>query len=406
MHKSSQNELNRQQRFLRGNMTQHAPLHTVEKPIPFIDLHAQQHRLRNRIDAAISRVLDHGAYIMGPEVAELESRLSAFCGAKHVISCSNGTDALALVLRAKGIGPGDAVFVPSFTFAATAGVVAWLRATPVFVDVLPDTFNMDPASLEKGIAAAKTAGLKARALIPVDLFGQPADYTALESICKAHGLWMVSDAAQSFGGTYHGRKVGTIGLAATTSFFPAKPLGCYGDGGAIFTDDDELAGILQSLRVHGQGQDKYQNVRVGMNGRLDTIQAAILKEKLSIFPEEIEARQKVADHYSQGLSNSAQIPFVLDGLQSVWAQYTITLEPHQRNHLAAALKQEGIPTAIYYPKSLHQQDAYKHYPTAIGGLPVSEGLGSRVLSLPMHAYLDEKTQMRIIQAVRNILKKC
>jgi dTDP-4-amino-4,6-dideoxygalactose transaminase len=386
-------------------MTQQAHLKTVEKPISFIDLQTQQQHIRKRIDAALSRVLDHGGYIMGPEVYELEKKLAEFCCAKHVISCSNGTDALALVLRAKGIGPGDAVLVPSFTFAATAEVVCWLGATPVFVDVLADTFNMDPLSLENAISSATAAGLTPRAVIPVDLFGQLADYHAIEKICQTHGLWILSDAAQSFGGTYHGRKAGTIGLATTTSFFPAKPLGCYGDGGAIFTDDDELVAILHSLRVHGQGEDKYQNIRVGMNGRLDTLQAAILKEKLAIFPDEIIARQSVADRYNEGLKDVVKTPFVLEGLQSVWAQYTLILKDDERSALATALKADGIPTAIYYPKPLHQQIAYQQYPVASSGLKVSEDIAMRVLSLPMHAYLAKETQDYIIQAVRNFYQK-
>jgi dTDP-4-amino-4,6-dideoxygalactose transaminase len=382
-------------------MTQSTLFKIVDKPIAFVDLHSQQRRIRKQLDAALGRVLDHGSYIMGPEVAELENQLAEFCGAKHVVSCSNGTDAIALVLRAKEIGPGDAVFVPSFTFAATAEVVAWVGATPVFVDVLPDTFNMDPASLKEAIATAVSTGLVPRAVIPVDLFGQPADYHPIEQICQAHGLWIISDAAQSFGSTYHERKVGTIGLATTTSFFPAKPLGCYGDGGAIFTDDDTLVDILRSLRVHGQGEDKYQNIRVGINGRLDTLQAAILKEKLAIFPDEIIARQIVAERYNHGLKDILETPFVPKGLQSVWAQYTIIVADKSRDALASALKAQGIPTAIYYPRPLHKQIAYKHYPIGGKGLKVSEDLATRVLSLPMHAYLSEEMQNQIIQAIRN-----
>ena len=374
-------------------------------PIPFIDLAAQQRLIGARIEAAIKRVLAHGGYIMGPEVAELEHQLAAFCGAKYAISCANGTDALALVLMARQLRPGDAVFVPSFTFAATAEVVAWLGATPVLVDVLLDTFNMDPASLKAGIVRARALGLKPRAVIPVDLFGQPADYTAIEPIAAEHGLYILSDAAQSFGASLGTRKVGQIGLATTTSFFPAKPLGCYGDGGAIFTDDDELAAILKSLRVHGQGSDKYDNVRIGMNGRLDTIQAAILLEKLSLFPAEIAARERAARRYSAALGSHAIVPHVSDGATSVWAQYTLRLDAKRRDAIASGLKARGVPTAIYYPKPLHGQTAYKHYPVAGNGLPNSDRLASEVLSLPMHGYLDEATQARIIGAVLEVLDR-
>ena len=371
--------------------------------LPFIDLGAQRRRLGASVDEAILRVVDHGAYIMGPEIALLESELAAFCGAKHVVSCGNGTDALALVLMAKGVRPGDAIFCPSFTFAATAEVVAWLGATPVFVDVLEDTFNLDVASLEAAIRTARGLGLRPVGLIPVDLFGQPADYDALLPVCEREGLWSLCDAAQSFGSTYKGRPVGTFGLATTTSFFPAKPLGCYGDGGAIFTDDDELAAILRSLRVHGQGADKYDNVRIGMNGRMDTIQAAVLLEKLRIFGDEIETRNAVARRYSEGLADVAIVPNVPADRMSTWAQYTIRVGAERRDELAAALKAKGIPTAIYYPRPLHRQTAYRHYPVGGNGLPVSDMLAAEVLSLPMHPYLDEPSQDRIVEAVRAAL---
>ena len=259
----------------------------MTKPIPFIDLAAQRRRLGKAVDEAILRVLDHGGYIMGPEVRALEAELARFCGARHAISCANGTDALAIVLMAKGVRPGDAIFCPAFTFAATAEVVAWLGATPVFVDVREDTFNLDPDSLAGAVGAARVLGLNPVGVIPVDLYGLPADYDALEPVCAREGLWMLCDAAQSFGATYKGRKVGSIGLATAVSFYPAKPLGCYGDGGAIFTDDEALAAVMRSIRVHGEGADKYDNVRIGLNGRLDTVQAAVLIEKLKIFPDEI-----------------------------------------------------------------------------------------------------------------------
>jgi dTDP-4-amino-4,6-dideoxygalactose transaminase len=304
---------------------------------------------------------------------------------------------------AKNIGPGDAVFCPSFTFAATAEVVAWLGATPVFTDILPDTFDMDPASLEQAIGRAKKDGLKPAAIIPVDLFGQPADYDAIEPIAKAHGLWLLCDAAQGFGGSYKGRKVGTIGLATSTSFFPAKPLGCYGDGGAVFTDDKELHDIMVSLRVHGKGSDKYDNVRIGMNGRLDTLQAAILIEKLAIFADEIAQRQRVADRYNAGLRDVITTPRVLEGCVSAWAQYTLTCANEaQRDRLQAKLKEAGIPTAIYYPRPLHRQTAYKHYPTA-GILSVCEDLASRVVSLPMHPYLENESIDMIVGRVKAAL---
>jgi dTDP-4-amino-4,6-dideoxygalactose transaminase len=335
------------------------------KQIQFIDLKAQQELMRPQIDEAIKRVLDHGKYIMGPEVKELEEKLAAFCGAKHAITCANGTDALQLVLMAQGIGPGDAIFLPSFTFTATPEVVALLGAEPVFVDVLPDTFNMDPVSLQKGIQEAKEKGFTPRGVIPVDLFGQPADYNSLDPIAQENDLWFLCDAAQSFGGSYKRRKIGSLGDATATSFFPAKPLGCYGDGGCIFTNDDKMADTLRSLRVHGKGTDKYDNVRIGVNSRLDTMQAAVLLEKLKIFPGELQAKQKVADAYAASLNEFAQTPVVLENCTSAWAQYTLVLpEGTDRATLQARLKEQGIPTAIYYPMPLHQQEAYKHCLTA------------------------------------------
>jgi dTDP-4-amino-4,6-dideoxygalactose transaminase len=375
--------------------------HLRPEPVPFIDIGAQRRRLGKSVDEAVSRVLTHCQFINGPEVAELEAALAAFCGAKHVVTCSSGTDALLMVLMAKGVGRGDAVFCPSFTFCATGEVVAVLGATPVFVDVDEATFNIDPASLKSGIAVAKKQGLKPRAVIPVDLFGQPADHDAIGAIAEAEGLFVLDDAAQAFGASYKGRRLGTLGLATATSFFPAKPLGCFGDGGAIFTDDAELAQTLRSVRVHGQGSDKYDNVRLGLTGRLDTLQAAILLEKLKIFEDEIAARNLVAQRYAQGLGNVVTVPHVAAGCTSIWAQYTIRLPKGcDRDGFAATLKAQGIPTAIYYPKSMHQQTAYRDFPVVDGGLPASERLSGDVISLPMHAYLDEPTQARIIKAVR------
>jgi dTDP-4-amino-4,6-dideoxygalactose transaminase len=365
--------------------------------IAFIDLLAQRRRLGDKIDAAVLRVVNHGGYVMGPEVKQIEADLAAFCGAREVISCSNGTDALTLVLRAKGVGPGDAVLCPSFTFAATAEVVALAGATPVFVDIDADTFNMSHASLKAGVDEARRAGLNPVAVVPVDLFGLPADYDALLPLAEALGLWVLSDAAQSFGAEYKGRKVGTFGVATTTSFFPAKPLGCYGDGGAIFTDDSELAAVIRSLRVHGQGSDKYDNVRIGINGRLDTIQAAVLIEKLKIFPDEIAARDRVARRYNDGLREVAGVPETPAGSVSTWAQYTLRVK--NRDAVAANLKERGVPTAVYYPKPLHQQTAYRDFPVAGNGLPVSEALAAEVISLPMHPYLEAEVQDWIIGAV-------
>jgi dTDP-4-amino-4,6-dideoxygalactose transaminase len=374
------------------------------QPIPFIDVAAQRQRLGKSIDEAVSRVLAHCQFINGPEVTALEAELARFSSARHVIACASGTDALLMVLMSRKLGPGDAVLCPSFTFCATGEAVALIGATPVFVDVDEASFNMDAASLERGIATARRLGLKPRAVIPVDLFGQSADHDAIGAIAAAEGLFVLDDAAQGFGASYKGRRLGTFGHATATSFFPAKPLGCFGDGGAIFTDDDELAERLRSIRVHGQGSDKYDNVRLGLTARLDTMQAAILIEKLGIFEDEIAARNEVAERYARGLGNVVTVPRLAEGCTSVWAQYTIRLpKGANRDGFAAALKAQGIPTAIYYPKSMHQQTAYRDFPVADGGLPVSERLSDDVISLPMHAYLDEPTQARIIEAVHGAI---
>ena len=366
--------------------------------IPFIDLQAQRRRLGATLSRAIEAAVEGGQWVMGPQVVELEEKLAAFAGVKHVLACANGTDALMIVLRAWNVGPGDAVFVPTFTFAASAEVVALVGATPVFVDVLEDTYNMDPASLEAAIAMVKRDGkLKARVVMPVDLFGQAADYRALEPIVRREKLLMLCDAAQGFGALLDGRRAGGIGDAASTSFFPAKPLGCFGDGGATFTNDDCLIEILRSIRVHGQGTDKYENVRIGVNSRLDTIQAAILLEKMKIFPEEIELRDAIAKRYNEklGRSNQIRVPRVIEGGQSTWAQYT--LQVPDRDKLQADLKAKGIPTAVYYPIPLGAQKGYAHFPSA--PVPVSERICKTVISLPMHPYLDEPTQDLIIEAV-------
>lgn len=366
--------------------------------IPFIDLQAQRRRLGDSLQAAIKAAVEGGQWILGPQVAQLERDLADWTGISHAITCANGTDALLLILRAWEIGPGDAVFVPAFTFAASGEVVVLAGATPVFVDVLPDTFNMDPQSLEAAIAMVKSEGkLAAKAVMSVDLFGQPADYRALVPIARREGLKLLCDAAQSFGCLLDGGRAGAVGDAAATSFFPAKPLGCYGDGGACFTNDDALKEALMSLRMHGQGSDRYEHVRVGYNSRLDTIQAAILIEKLKIFEEEIALRNQIAQRYNKFFANSNRlvIPRVIDGAISTWAQYTVQVE--NRAKFQADLRDMGIPTAVYYPTPLSKQKAYAHYPTV--STSVSECLSQKVVSLPMHPYIEATIQDRIIDAV-------
>jgi dTDP-4-amino-4,6-dideoxygalactose transaminase len=366
--------------------------------IPFIDLQAQRRRIAAEIDRAVCAAVEGGQYVMGPQVRALEEQLAEYAGVKHCIACANGTDALMIVLRAWEIGPGDAVFVPAFTFAASAEVVALVGATPVFVDALEDTYNIDPKSLEAAIAMVRRDGkLKPRAIMTVDLFGQAADYPAIESIVAREKLKLLVDTAQAFGATLDGRQTAAFGDAATTSFFPAKPLGCYGDGGATFTNDDALAELLRSIRVHGQGVDKYENVRIGVNSRLDTIQAAILIEKLKIFPDELEMRERVAQRYTDAFRRSNRIrpPHVIEDAQSSWAQYTIQVP--DRDKLQQDLKAKGIPSAIYYPTPLSHQKGYAHFPGVC--TPVSDRLSKHVISLPMHPYLDQATQDRIIGAV-------
>lgn len=379
--------------------------------IPFIDLQAQRQRIGDAIDLAIISVAKSGQYIMGPEVREFEAKLAAFGEAKHALSCSNGTDSLMFLLMAWGVGPGDAVFCPSFTFASTAEVVALLGATPVFVDIDPDTYNMDAVHLELTIEATRRKGLfTPRVVIAVDLFGQPADYPAISAVAREYDLKLLADTAQGFGCRLHGRQPLHWADASSLSFFPAKPLGAYGDGGAILTNDDELCDLLTSIRVHGQAtprdaaargfehDPKYLNMRLGSNGRLDTIQAAILIEKLAIFEDEIVRRNRIADRYSVMLSpHVARTPKVIAGGVPVWAQYTI--EHEDRDRLAVYLRTKGVPTAVYYPIPLHQQPAYGHFPTGPGGLTVTESKAGRVISLPMSAYLDEAVQDEIVEAV-------
>src|SRR6516165_2673101 len=357
-----------------------------DRPIPFIDVAAQRRRLGRAIDDAVARVLTHCQFIQGSEVHVLEAELAAFCGARHAISCASGTDALLLVLMAWQVGPGDAVICPSFTYHATAEMVALLGATPVIADVLLDTFNLDPTSCEAAVLTAKRLGLKPRAIIPVDLFGLPADHDTIAAIAAKHGLVVLDDAAQAFGAHFRG-----------------KPLGCYGDGGAVFTDDDALAARVKSIRLHGEGVNRSEAARIGITGRLDTIQAAVLIEKLKIFPDEIEARNAVAARYSVALDNFAIVPRIGNQSTSVWAQYTIRLKRGQREGVVAALKADGIPTAVYYTRPLHCQPAYRHFPIADGGVPVSDRLAEEVLSLPMHAYLEPPVQDRIIDSLHRAL---
>lgn len=372
--------------------------------IDFIDLKAQRRHIGQAMDDAIMEAVHGGSYILGPQVKEFEDKLAAFCGAKHAIGCANGTDAIALPLMALKLRPGHAVICPSFTFAATAEVVAWLGATPIFVDIDETTYNLDPRTVGAAMDTARTAGLEVKALIAVDLFGQPADYDPLEAFCKEEGIVLISDSAQGFGATYKGRITGSIGDFATTSFFPAKPLGAYGDGGAIFTAHDEHHEIIRSLHVHGRGTDKYDNVRIGVNSRLDTIQAAVLLQKLAVFAEEIDKRQVVAGRYNDGLADVAITPKVMDGCISTWAQYVIRIDAAKRDGFIASLRARGVPTAIYYPKPLHRQTAYKGFPVAGNGLPISDLVAHEVVALPMHPYLDTVTQDYIIEAARDALR--
>jgi dTDP-4-amino-4,6-dideoxygalactose transaminase len=385
-------------------------------PIPFIDLQSQRKRLGQPLEDAILKVVRSGAYIMGPEIAEFETALAKFGEAPHALSCASGTDALVLPLMALGIGPGDAIFCPSFTFAATAEAMPLVGASPVFVDILPDTYNMDAASLDAAIEAVKRDGkLTPKAVIAVDLFGQPADYPSIAKVAKKHGLTLIADSAQGFGCTLGGQHPIHWADIATTSFFPAKPLGCYGDGGAVLCKDAHFHDLLVSLRVHGQAvksdiegktfeyDPKYLNVRIGTNSRMDTIQAAVLLQKLAIFADEIAARNRVANRYAEGLGDLVTVPKVIDGGVSVWAQYTIEVE--DRDGLSAHLREQGVPSAVYYPIPIHKQGVYSVYPTAPGGLPETEAKAGRVISLPMHAYLTPDDQDQVIAAVRAFVKK-
>lgn len=364
--------------------------------IAFIDLKKQYEKIQSDIESAIHKVLAHGQYIFGPEVKAFEEALKSYTQAPEVISCSNGTDALKLLLMAKGVKKGDAVLVPTFTFAATAEVVALLQATPVFVDICPNTYNMDLLSVEKAIHQAKSLGLNLKGMIAVDLFGLPANYTALKEIASANGLWVISDAAQSFGSSINDQKMGTLAEMTTTSFFPAKPLGGYGDGGAIFTSDLDLADYLRAIRNHGSAKSRYDHEYIGLNGRLDSIQAAILLEKLKLFPEELTARQAIANQYEKALAGIVKTPFIPKGYQSAWALYTVQCDSDQRAHVIKNLENNHIPYNIYYRKPVHLQPAYEAFPRAEKKLTQAESLTEKVLSIPMHPYLTEEDLAHIV----------
>ncbi len=368
----------------------------------FIDLATQQKRIRGQIEASFQAILNHGQYIMGPEISELEAKLAAYTGAPYAVAVASGTDALLMPLLAEKVGRGDAVFAPTFTFIATAGAIALTGATPVFVDIDPETFNIDPVKLEAAIQkTVREKKLIAKAIIPVDLFGQPADYTAIQAIADKYKLSVLEDAAQSFGASQNGVKAGALARVAATSFFPAKPLGCYGDGGMIFTDDKSLHEQLLSIRVHGQGLDKYTNVRIGINGRMDSLQAAVLLAKMTIFPEEIERRQEVAARYDKLLARAVKTPLIRQGNFSAWAQYSV-LHP-RRDEVIKKLRDNNIPTAVYYPIPLHLQEAFANLGYRQGDFPVAEKIAGEIFSLPMHPYLDHQDQDKICTMIRSVV---
>ena len=374
--------------------------------IAFIDLKAQQARIRDKVEAGWQAVLDHGAYIMGPEITALEQRLSGWSGAKHSISCSSGTDALVLALMGLELQPGRGVIVPSFTFAASAEVMPVMGAVPIFAEVEADSFNLDPAKLESALAAGRASGVDIVGIIGVGLFGQPANYPAISAFAKAHGLWLIDDAAQSFGASLHDQPVGQLADVTCTSFFPAKPLGAYGDGGAVFTNNDKIAEIIRSCRIHGMGKDKYENLRIGMTGRLDSIQAVVLDAKLDIFADELRLRQQVADRYMSLLGQVVDCPSLSDGATSSWAQYVIKLPAGtDRDALCHKLGTSGVPTAIYYPIPMHRQPPYRAYPVCSAGLDVTLDLCARVLALPMHPYLTAGQQDHIAESLTKALGK-
>ncbi|MBT7624578.1 MAG: DegT/DnrJ/EryC1/StrS family aminotransferase [Flavobacteriaceae bacterium] len=369
----------------------------------FIDLSAQQKLIRKKIETRINNVLNHGKYILGPEVFELENLLKSYVGVKHCITCSSGTDALLIPLLAKGIGPGDAVLTTPFTFIATSEAIALLGATPVFCDIYKETFNLDPNGLEKSYNDAILKGLTPKAIIPVDLFGLPSRYRLISKFAKEKKLFLLEDAAQGFGSSINQQRAGSFGDVASTSFFPAKPLGCYGDGGAIFTNDDELADKMRSIRVHGSGDDKYDNIHIGINGRIDTIQAAILIEKLKIFDSELNKRNKVANYYTKYLSSEFKKPFIPQNYLSSWAQYSIVLNnKKERSEIILDLNQNGIPCAIYYKIPLHLQKVFNYLEYRNGDFPVSEHISNNIISLPLHPYLKRKKQEFIINKLNSL----
>lgn len=376
------------------------PPHTPS--LPFIDLHTQQRRIYPQLMERLQRVLAHGRYILGPEVRELEEKLAAYVGVKHAISCASGTDALLMALMAYGVGPGDAVFIPAFTFIAAAEVVQLLGATPVLVDVDPRTCNLSLTGLEEAIRCLKKLNgpwrLAPKGIIAVDLYGQPADYDELNALAREYGCFVLEDAAQSFGAIYHGRRAGSLAEIGATSFYPTKPLGAYGDAGGLFTDRDDLAQVLRSIRMHGEGTHPYDHVRLGLNGRLDTLQAAVLLVKLEIFDEEVAARQEVAARYLEKLAGVVETPYVAPDCTSAWAQFSV--QSDDRAGLLQRLQEAGIPTAIHYPLPIHQQPAFAHLGYRLGQFPVSERLARRIFSLPMHPYLTPADQDRIVAALR------
>lgn len=368
----------------------------------FIDLDTQQKKIRSKIEYRVLRVLDHGNYIMGPEVFELEKKLAKYVGVNHCVSCASGTDALLIPLMAKGIGPGDAVITTPFTYIATAEVIALLGAEPVFADIYPNTFNINPCEVEKAIKRAKIRGLNPKAIIPVDLFGLPSRYRMINEIALEKNLFVIEDAAQGFGGSIRSKKAGSFGDVASTSFFPAKPLGCYGDGGAIFTDDENLAIKMRSIRVHGSGLDKYENVRIGINGRLDTIQAAILLEKLSIFDDELILRNKVANYYTKKINSKFEKPYVPKKYFSSWAQYSLLAKNEEhKNKIMVRMKKSGVPIMVYYKIPLHLQKCFANFGYNAGDFPISEDCSKRIFSIPMHPYLTSQTQNIVIETLNH-----
>ena len=369
----------------------------------FIDLKTQQSKIRSRIDKRFRSILDHGKYIMGPEVFELEEMLADYVGVKYCISCSSGTDALLIPLMANEIGPGDAVITTPFTYIATAEVISLLGAEPVFLDIYEDTYNMNPDCIDDAIIDSERKGLNAKAIIPVDLFGLPARYRMITELAAKHDLMIIEDAAQGFGGSIRGKKAGSFGNVAATSFFPAKPLGCYGDGGAIFTDDEVLADKIRSIRIHGSGINKYENIRIGINGRLDTFQAAILLEKLSIFDEELKLRNEVADYYSSNIVAEFINPFIPKDYTSSWAQYSLLARTElHRSEIMSSLKQLNIPSMIYYKTPLHLQTVFDKLGYNKGDFPISEKISKQIFSIPMHPYLNKPQQKKIVEVLMNV----